>query len=863
MRSLELKNGITWVGSLDPNLRVFDIIMETEFGTTYNSYIVKGESSIALFETVKIKCFDEYLERLKELVDISKIEYIVVDHTEPDHVGSVEKMLDINPEIKIVGSKTAIKFLKGIVNREFNSIVVNTGDTIDLGNKTLEFIMAPFLHWPDTMYTYIREDKVLITCDSFGAHYSFEDVLLSKVTKNEDYMSALLYYFNMIMGPFKNHVLTAISKIENLEIDQILPGHGPVLDKNPWEIVELYRKWATETSIFDKKTVVIPYVSAYGYTETIATEIKKGILSEENIDALIYDMVIENKVEVLEKIKWADGLLFGSPTINGDALPPIWNLLMEMSPIEHGRKLAAAFGSYGWSGEAVENLESRFKMIRLKHFEKGLKINFKPSEDELKLSFEYGKRFAQTILGTYKKVDMTPKSINTHKPIIESDGTIKKWICIVCDEIFEGELPPEICPVCGAAQDQFIQYVEETNKFVSEDMLSIFIIGNGIAGLSAAKAIRTRNKNAMVSIISAESEITYSRPMLSDYLQGDYDKNLFYIENQEWYKENHIELILNTKIISINTDKKSIKSDKNKIYNYDKLILASGSHNFIPPITDIHKKGVYSIKDIEDVREIKKNIIDYNKVVVIGGGLLGIEAAEGLKNLVKDVTILEVADGLARLQLDLETSNYLLERVIKSGVKVMTNVNITLIAGDDYVTGVQLENGQILDADLVLVSTGIRSNIGICNNTDIEYNKGILVNTKMETNIKDVYAAGDICEFDGVVYGIWPASTKQGEIAGANAVGDSKEFEHFVPSIVLNAFGVELFSIGLVYSSKKENYSTLIFDDMSNGSYEKIVFENNILKGAILLGDMKNTSNLISGIKNGSTKEEIIKELFK
>jgi len=448
MKTLKLKDGITWVGALDPNLRVFDIIMETEFGTTYNSYMVQGNDKIALFETVKVKCFDNYIERVREMVDITKIEYIVVDHTEPDHVGSVEKMLEINPAIKIVGSRSAIKFLKAIVNREFESIVVNTGDTIDLGGKTLEFIMAPFLHWPDSMYTYIKEDKVLITCDSFGAHYSFDEVLLSKVTNRADYMSALSYYFNMIMGPFKSHVLSAIGKIKDKEIDMILPGHGPVLDENPWEIVDIYKNWATEETIFNKKTVVIPYVSAYGYTETLAKAIEKGINSEDNVDVILHDMVYADKATVLGQIRWADGVLFGTPTINGDALPPIWDLVMSMSPIVHGKKLAAAFGSYGWSGEAVPNIEARFKMLRLKKFDDGLKINFKPSETEIDDAFNYGKVFAQTLMGTLPKDMTVPKAVHTMKPVVESDGEIKKWICIVCGDVFEGEVPLETCPTC-------------------------------------------------------------------------------------------------------------------------------------------------------------------------------------------------------------------------------------------------------------------------------------------------------------------------------------------------------------------------------------------------------------------------------
>ena len=220
MKSLELKKDIYWIGSLDPDLRIFDIIMDTKFGTTYNSYIVKGSEKTAIFETVKVKFFDEYLKKIEQYVDPRKIDYIVVDHTEPDHAGSVEKFLDYAPNAKIVGSQSAIDFLKEIANKDFEYIVVNHGDILNLGNKTLKFISAPFLHWPDSIYTYIPEDKMLVTCDSFGSHYSWDEILYSKIPKEkmEDYESALLYYYTAIFSPFKGYVLQALEKIKDFDI---------------------------------------------------------------------------------------------------------------------------------------------------------------------------------------------------------------------------------------------------------------------------------------------------------------------------------------------------------------------------------------------------------------------------------------------------------------------------------------------------------------------------------------------------------------------------------------------------------------------------------------------------------------------
>lgn len=398
MEAIEIKKDIHWVGALDPDLRIFDIVMYTPFGTTYNSYVVKGTKKTAVFETVKEKFFQQYIDRLTSLdVDVKNLDYIVVNHTEPDHAGSVAKLLEIAKDAKVVGTSTAIKFLKAIVNHDFSYIEVKEGDSLDLGDKTLKFISAPFLHWPDSMYTYIPEEKLLITCDSFGCHYCFDEIFNDKIPNKQDYLKALKYYFDGIMGPFKPYVLKAYEKVKDLPIDIICPGHGPVLRDNPWEVVNLYAKWASE----DTKTgnsVIICYVSAYGYTKAIAEKISEGIKSVGNFDVELIDVIYHEQSSIMAKINSSRGVLFGSPTICGDALKPILDLLNMLNPIVHSKLPAAAFGSYGWSGEAVRNIETRLQQLRLNVLSPGLKINFKPSESDLTEAYEFGVKFAGKII---------------------------------------------------------------------------------------------------------------------------------------------------------------------------------------------------------------------------------------------------------------------------------------------------------------------------------------------------------------------------------------------------------------------------------------------------------------------------------
>ncbi|MDA3730579.1 FprA family A-type flavoprotein [Niameybacter massiliensis] len=400
-KHLNVTEALSWVGAFDPDLRVFDIVMETEFGTTYNAYVLKGSAKTAVFETVKAKFFDEYLENLKTVIDPTEIDYIIVNHTEPDHAGSVARLLELAPLATVVGTTQAIKYMSEIINAPFKSLVVKDGETLSLGDKTIRFIGAPCLHWPDSMYSYIEEDRTLVTCDSFGAHYSDERVFKAELEeeKEDDYIKAYKYYYDMIMGPFKPFVLKALAKIEDLEIDFICPGHGMILDRtNMTKYINFYKEWSKPV-VRSTPSIVIAYVSAYGYTEKLAKEIHEGILSTNpNCDVLLYDLVTADFDEVLAEASMAKGLLIGSPTILADTLPPIWKLLTSLNPVIHKGISAGCFGSYGWSGEATKNIAARFAQLKFPMPVEPLNIAFNPSESNLKEAFDFGVNFVQAIL---------------------------------------------------------------------------------------------------------------------------------------------------------------------------------------------------------------------------------------------------------------------------------------------------------------------------------------------------------------------------------------------------------------------------------------------------------------------------------
>ncbi len=393
--TLEIKPDVQWVGVLDHDIVTFDVVMETKYGTTYNAYFINAEKK-AVVETVKEKFWPQYEANLRSLMDPAEIEYIVLNHTEPDHSGCVGKLLDIAPKAKIVGSGNAIRYLNDLLNRPFESIQVKDGQEISLGNKTLRFISAPNLHWPDSMYTYLPEDKLLFTCDSFGAHYA--DVrMYDDLVGNWD--DAFKYYFDVILRPFSKFILKAIEKIEPLEIDAICTGHGPLLRTDWKRYVELSKAYALEElSRKQDSRVYIPYVSAYQKTGKLAHAIAKGVNSVDGAEAVVMDIEHTPLGDIDSNIAMASGLIVGCPTINQNILLPIYRLFAVVNPLRDRGKLAGGFGSYGWSGEGMKMIRANLENLKLNYTETDVFIKFTPGEDELQRAENYGKRFAELML---------------------------------------------------------------------------------------------------------------------------------------------------------------------------------------------------------------------------------------------------------------------------------------------------------------------------------------------------------------------------------------------------------------------------------------------------------------------------------
>ncbi|THF64589.1 FprA family A-type flavoprotein [Pseudothauera nasutitermitis] len=394
---------VHWVGALDPDLRQFDIILRTANGTSYNAYAVRGRDGVAVIDTVKAEFADDFFARLWACCKPAEIRAIVLNHLEPDHTGALPALLAAAPDARVYLSSAALRMLKGIVKDgidESRLTVVDADTRVDLGGRTLRFLHTPYLHWPDTQCTWVEEDGLLFSGDVFGCHFCDERLFNDRVG---DFRFSFDYYYQHIMRPFREHVLEALALIEALPIRLIAPAHGPVLRDAPRNYVQRYRQLASPLLTFEagehEKTLLVFYISAYGNTERMARAVRDGAEGVEGVRVSLYDLAGGDPAPFVDLIEEADGLMFGSPTINGDAVKPVWDLLSSLTLVKVKGKFGAAFGSFGWSGEAVRLIEDRLRGLKLRVPRTGVRVKLIPTDEELAECRALGRELAEHLVG--------------------------------------------------------------------------------------------------------------------------------------------------------------------------------------------------------------------------------------------------------------------------------------------------------------------------------------------------------------------------------------------------------------------------------------------------------------------------------
>ncbi len=393
-------------------------------------------------------------------------------------------------------------------------------------------------------------------------------------------------------------------------------------------------------------------------------------------------------------------------------------------------------------------------------------------------------------------------------------------------------------------------------------MTNYVIIGNGVAGTTAAENIRQLDKEGNITIITEENLPFYYRIRLNEYISGDIDEQSLIAKNEQWYKDRGIDLILKTRIVDTDPLKKVIVTENNQDISYDFLLIAAGSHSFVPPINGSDKKGVFALRSIQDARDISSYANDVEDVVLIGGGLLGLEAGNAIRKLGKKVTIVEFFPRLLPRQLDEAGAGGLQGIMEEMGFSFRLGAKTQEIAGDGPVDGVLLEGGETLPAKMVIVSAGVRPTMDLAEPLGLECEKGIKVDEHLNTNRADIFAAGDVAEFRGMPYGIWSAAMEQGKIAGTNMAGGEASYQGTTMANTLKVAGIDLASAGNI-DAEGDYESSVVTGE---GVYKKIVLENGQIIGCIMLGDTKGFDKItkaISGKKDVSQiKDDILSEGF-
>lgn len=417
---VEIGPGVHWIGALDPGLREFDIILKTANGTTYNAYCVRGGDGVAIIDTVKESHAGEFLARLGAVARYDEIRFIVLNHLEPDHTGALPELMRLAPQAKLFISFKAQLMLKGLLkSADLSYQITRTGDRLSLGDRTLSFLHTPYLHWPDTQCTWLEEERILFSGDIFGCHFCDARLFNDRAG---DFRFSFEYYYQHIMRPFREHLLDALELIEPLAPRLIAPAHGPILRDAPNSYIQRYRQLAAPLLHNEAgqraKTLLIFYISAYGNTARMAQAVYAGAEAVAGARVSLFDLQGGQVSPFVDLIEEADGIAFGSPTINGDAVKPVWDLLSSLAMVSLNNKLGAAFGSFGWSGEAVAMIEDRLRGLKFRVPVPGIKVKLIPTAEELSACQNFGRDLALHLTGQARRTVITLEELNARNPAL-------------------------------------------------------------------------------------------------------------------------------------------------------------------------------------------------------------------------------------------------------------------------------------------------------------------------------------------------------------------------------------------------------------------------------------------------------------
>ncbi len=391
--AIKVSENVYWVGAIDWTIRDFHGYT-TPHGSTYNAYLVMADK-ITLIDTVKKPFMDEMIARIKSVVDPSKIKYIISNHSEMDHSGCLPEVIDLIKPEKVFASAVGVKTLQELLHHRHDIIPVKDGEALSLGNMDLTFMETRMIHWPDSMFTYLAKDELLFSQDAFGMHLATQERFADEIPAATLEYEGATYYANIVL-PYSPVVLKALEKVASagLKINVIAPDHGPVWRKDIGWIIDLYKKWAVQKPT--AKAVVV-YATMWHSTEKMARAISES-LSQSGIKVKLLSMNETHRSEVVYEVLDAGALIVGSPTLNNNILPQMADVMTYLKGLKPANKIGAAFGSYGWSGESVKNLEAMLKEMKVDVIAESIAVKNAPGDDVLEKCHHLGKKIAEELL---------------------------------------------------------------------------------------------------------------------------------------------------------------------------------------------------------------------------------------------------------------------------------------------------------------------------------------------------------------------------------------------------------------------------------------------------------------------------------
>lgn len=836
MISREIRKGIWYVGIWDGIMRGFSGTSYMPSGLRYNSYLLDTQEGFILIGTMPENFLTQWLIEMKRIIGEGKIGWMVLLDSSCDR-AAVKALLQVSSDIVLIGGSNALYKVSDEAGTEAKRIEVRSHRTLAFGCRRLRFQVVAERF--DTASVYVIEDKerIMFTADAFGSIYTSDEILVSEINEKEVYFKGATQYFTDISETKrKKSFEEAAALVQEGGITMICPMRGAVADCGLERLVGIFLPGIEEKT--ESLMLGILYYPEK-YVNELAKCIENGIRDSGNINVEKYNLAEMDRGDVINRLSRCNACLFGTAQAGEDAAKPVWDILTSLNKEDYKDKPAAVFTSYDTRNDAAVNIRQRLAMLGFDPNLQDFQMQGKPDRHMLKNAYEYGFGIGCSIL----------KIPNTHKPPLVK--------CLVCGEIFDASLG--ICPVCGVGLEQCVSVDGEDVALKRNTNSNYIILGGGIAAVSAAEAIRIRDETGRIEIFSAEADLPINRPILTkDFEKAIEQSESIYIHEREWYDERNIILHTSCHIAVLDTDSKTVTADTGERFHYDKLIYAMGAECFIPPFEGSEKKGVLTIRHLSDVKRLYEYIKKSRKAVVIGGGVLGLEAASELMRSGILVTVLEASPQIIERQTDSVTAALIKSKMLAMNVTCYEGVSIAGIEGGSNVSGVRLKDGMFFPADFVIVSCGNKGNVQIAREAGITVDRSIVVNEYMETNKTDVYACGDCAQFDGINYQLWQEASGQGRVAGANAAGEHISYAHQMLGLSLEGFGTSLFAIGDAGKRTDIPYRIVEISDNMVNRHEKYWFFGNSLQGANLVG----TTMRIAEITRAVTEHAGYDELF-